>query len=85
MSIRMIAKELYLLQQAVDKIEKQIKDSPENKRPELEDRLRKAKAERNRMKDVLEGQIAHGGLHRMDAPSGECAQRFSACIQTRRS
>ena len=56
MSIRMIAKELYLLQQEVDKIEKQIQASPRDKRPELEEMLRKTKAERNRMKDVLEGQ-----------------------------
>ena len=56
MSIRLIAKELYLLQQEVDKIEKQIQESPKYKRPELEEMLRKAKADRNRMKDVLEGQ-----------------------------
>ena len=56
MSIRMIAKELYLLQQEVDKIEKQIQESPKSKRPELEEMLRKAKAERNRMKSILEGQ-----------------------------
>ena len=56
MSIRLIAKELYLLQQEVDKFEKQIQESPKVKRPELEDILRKKKAERNRMKNILEGQ-----------------------------
>ena len=56
MSIRMIAKELYLLQQEVNKIEKQIQASPEGKRSKLEEMLRKAKADRNRMKDILEGQ-----------------------------
>ena len=56
MSIRMIAKELYLLQQEVDKIEKQIQESPKGKRPELEEMLRKAMAERNRMKNILDGQ-----------------------------
>ena len=64
MSIRMIAKELYLLQQEVDKIEKQIQDSPKGKRPELEEMLRKAKAERNRMKNILEGQKSNAAAQK---------------------
>jgi hypothetical protein len=55
MAIRMIAKELYLLVQEVEKIEKQIKNAPAEKHAELKDQLRKAKAERNRMRNILEG------------------------------
>ncbi len=55
MSIRMIAKELYLLYQEVEKLEKQIENAPPEKRKDLEDKLRKAKAERERMRNVLEG------------------------------
>jgi hypothetical protein len=51
----MIAKELYLLHQEVEKIEKQIEMAPPEKRKDLEDKLRKAKAERERMRNVLEG------------------------------
>ena len=64
MSIRMIAKELYLLQQEVDKIEKQIQESPKSKYPELEEMLRKAKAERNRMKNILEGQKSNAATQK---------------------
>ena len=64
MSIRMIAKELYLLQQEVDKIEKQIQESPKSKYPELEEMLRKAKAERNRMKNILEGQKSNAAAQK---------------------
>jgi len=60
----MIAKELYLLQQEVDKIEKQIQESPKSKCPELEEMLRKAKAERNRMKNILEGQKSNAATQK---------------------
>ena len=39
----------------VEKIEKQIKNAPADKHEELKDQLRKAKAERNRMRNILEG------------------------------
>jgi hypothetical protein len=55
MSIRMIAKELYLLHRKVETLEQQIENSPADIRDELEDRLRKLKAERNRMRKALEG------------------------------
>ena len=55
MAIRMIAKELYQLVQEVEKIKKQIKDAPAEKHEELKYQLRKAKAERNRMRNILEG------------------------------
>ena len=55
MAIRMIAKELYQLVQEVEKIERQIKDAPAEKHEELKDQLRKAKADRNRMRNILDG------------------------------
>jgi len=58
MPIRMIAKELYDAIKAVEKIEKQIENAPLEKREDLKDQLRKAKAERNRIRNILEGKKA---------------------------
>lgn len=55
MSVRMIARDLYRLQQEVDRLESQLKACPAAKREEVEDELRKAKAERDRVKRMLEG------------------------------
>ena len=55
MPIRMIAQELYQLLQEVEKIEKQLKYAPSEKHGEIKDKLRKKKAELNRMRAVLEG------------------------------
>ena len=55
MPIRMVAQELYHLLKEVEKIEKQLKNAPQEKREEIKDNLRKIKAERNRMRAVLEG------------------------------
>jgi len=51
----MIAKDLYSLLREVETLEKQLRDAPGQMRQELEDRLRKAKAERDRMQRALEG------------------------------
>lgn len=55
MSIRMIAKELYHLQQEVEKLEAQIESAPSHEREALKDRLRRLKAERDRMRKTLNG------------------------------
>jgi len=55
MSVRMIARDLYRLQQEVDRLESQLKACTPAKREELEDDLRKARAERDRVKRMLEG------------------------------
>ena len=57
MSIRLIAKDLYRLQQEVQKLEKQIKSIGVENREVLKDRLRKLMAERNRLRKILDGQI----------------------------
>ena len=55
MSIRMIAKELYRLEQEVEKLEKEISAAPHEDWEAVKNHLRKLKAERNRMRKVLEG------------------------------
>ncbi|MGE5841449.1 MAG: hypothetical protein ACM335_04165 [Deltaproteobacteria bacterium] len=51
----MIARDLYRLQQEVDRLEREVKACHAEKREELEDRLRKARAERDRVKHMLDG------------------------------
>jgi peptidoglycan hydrolase CwlO-like protein len=55
MSIQLIAKELYHFQKEVEKIEKQIEDASYEKREEMKDQLRKTKAERDRIRRMLNG------------------------------
>ena len=55
MAIRMIAKELYKLQQEVEELEGQVESTPIPERAALEERLRRLRAERNRMRKILDG------------------------------
>jgi hypothetical protein len=55
MSIRLIAKDLYRLEKDVEQLEKALQRSPAERRPELEVKLWKARAERDRMRRILEG------------------------------
>jgi hypothetical protein len=55
MSIRLIAKELYRLQQEVEKLENELSRAPVGQIDRLQDQLRKIRAERNRMRRALEG------------------------------
>ena len=55
MSIRLIAKDLYQLIREVEHLETQIRNTPYEHQSDMKDRLRKLKAERNRMRKVLEG------------------------------
>ena len=55
MSIKMIARELYLLLRKVENTEKELKNAPMEKHQEIKDKLRKIKAERNRMRAILDG------------------------------
>ncbi len=56
MSIRMIAKELYHLQREVEKLEAEIESAPSHEREAIEERLRIARAERDRMRKILDGE-----------------------------
>jgi hypothetical protein len=51
----MIARDLYRLQQEVERLESELKACSLAKREELEDPLRKARAERDQVKRLLEG------------------------------
>lgn len=54
MTVRMIAQELYRLIHEAEDLEKLLREAPMEKRPAIEDHLRKAKAERNRLRAILE-------------------------------
>lgn len=55
MSIRMLARDLYRLEKEVEELEKELNSAPLEQRPELKDRLRKLKADRNKLRRALEG------------------------------
>jgi hypothetical protein len=54
MSIRMIAKDLYRLQQKVEHLELEVNTAPPGKKEGLEEQLRRARAERDRIRSMLE-------------------------------
>jgi hypothetical protein len=54
MSIRVIAKELYRLEQEVKSLENRLEIASPKERDELENRLVRLKAERNHLRGVLE-------------------------------
>jgi hypothetical protein len=56
MSIRLIAKELYRLHREVETLEEKIARSSYPEQEKLKDRLRRLKAEYNRMRRILDGQ-----------------------------
>lgn len=56
MSIRMLAKELYRLQQAVEKLEKELASAAAGQQETIEAKLREARAEWNRLRAILDGQ-----------------------------
>ncbi len=56
MSIRLLAKDLYRLQGEVEKLEKELSETPFEDRGPLADRLRKTRAERDHLRAVLDGQ-----------------------------
>ncbi len=55
MSVRLIAKDLYRIIREVEKLEKELETATQNKREILEDQLRKAKAEQNLIRGMLDG------------------------------
>ncbi len=55
MSIRTIARDLYRFKKEVERLEQELKETPYENRADIEDRLRKAKAERNRIQGMLDG------------------------------
>jgi len=51
----MIAKEFYMLQQEVERLGKDLNSASQERKAEIEEQLRKARSERNRMSRMLEG------------------------------
>lgn len=56
MSIRLIAKDLYRLQQDVARLERELASAPADRRELVAERLRQARAERDRLRAALDGQ-----------------------------
>ncbi len=55
MSIRLIAQDLYRLHQEVARWERELAAAPFDRREIIEERLRQARAERNRLRAILDG------------------------------
>jgi hypothetical protein len=56
MSIRLIAQELYRLQKEVERLENELARAPRERQADIQEKLRVVRAERKRMRDVLDGQ-----------------------------
>ena len=57
MSLRLIARDLYRLQQAVDRLEKELDQAPPNRRDGIKRRLDRAKSERDHVRRMLDGRL----------------------------
>jgi len=57
MSLRLIAKDLYRLEQAVDRLEKELAAAPPEKRIPLERKLAQARIERDQVRQMLDGHL----------------------------
>lgn len=57
MSLRLIARDLYRLQQVVDQLEKALEDAPYARREALERELKRAMSERELVKRMLDGRL----------------------------
>ncbi len=57
MSIRLIAQDLYRLQQEVDALRKRLLEAPTEEKEALQERLRRVEAERVRLRRILDGRI----------------------------
>jgi len=57
MSIRMLAREIYRYQQQIEHFEKELAAVPPDARPEIEEKLRQARAEMNKLKRALDGRL----------------------------
>lgn len=56
MSIRLIAQDLYRLRREVEKLENELASAPADRHEKLEAKLREARAERDRLRGILDGQ-----------------------------
>ena len=56
MSIRLLAKDLYLREQEVERLEQELRKAPRERYADVEGELRRARAERERLRRILDGQ-----------------------------
>jgi len=57
MSIKLLARDLYRLQKEVECLERSLAAAPMRERVQIEERLRKVRAEKERVRRALDGQI----------------------------
>ena len=57
MSIKLLAQDLYRYQKEVERLEKELTQAPIGKRTAIEEKLRKAKAEKEFLRRALDGQL----------------------------
>jgi len=57
MSIRLIARDLYRLQQAVDRLEEKLAQAPTHLRGRLQRELGRARSERDEVRRMLDGRL----------------------------
>ena len=57
MSLKLLARELYRSQREVERLERDLESAPPERKRTLEEALRRARAERDQLRRVLDGQI----------------------------
>lgn len=57
MSIKLLARDLYRLQKEVERLEEKLAAAPMKERVQLQEALRKVRAEKERLRRALDGQI----------------------------
>ena len=57
MSSRMLARDLYRLHREVEQLEKELQNAPEPAKGRIKERLRKARAEKEELRRILDGQL----------------------------
>lgn len=57
MSIKLLARDLYRLQQQIERLEKELAQAPVDKHGEIETALRSLRAEKMSLRRALDGQI----------------------------
>jgi cell division protein FtsB len=57
MSIKLLARDLYRCQREVEQLQKQLQALPSDKRDSIEAKLRKARSERDYLRQALDGRI----------------------------
>lgn len=57
MSISLLARDLYKAMQSVEKLERELAVAPKAEQPSIKEYLRRARAEMDRLRRVLDGQI----------------------------